>query len=155
APIFDKAEIPHFPTEDDAVRAFMHLVKHREATVALMATPPDVSSLFTPDVSAARKIIDRALAESREWLDPIEVAALLEAYSIPMVPTLSASSPDDAVAKAETFLARGQAVALKILSRDITHKSDVGGVVLGLTTKGGVRSAACEIIGRAKRARPD
>jgi acetyltransferase len=46
-------------------------------------------------------------------------------------------------------------VAVKILSRDITHKSDVGGVALGLTTRGGVRSAACEVIGRAKRARPD
>ena len=52
-----------------------------------------------------------------------------------MVPTVAASSPDDAVAKAETFLAQGNAVAVKILSRDITHKSDVGGVVLGLTTR--------------------
>jgi acetyltransferase len=155
APIFDKAAIPHFPTEDDAVRAFMHLVKYRQATNALMATPPNVSSLFAPDAGAARKIIDKVLAEGRQWLDPVEIAALFEAYSIPMVPTLAASNPDDAVTKAETFLARGQAVALKILSRDITHKSDVGGVVLGLTTKGGVRSAACEIIGRAKRALPD
>src|SRR5262249_5351801 len=49
APIFDSAKIPHFPTEDDAVRAFMHLVKHQEAIDLLMATPPNVSSLFTPD----------------------------------------------------------------------------------------------------------
>jgi acetyltransferase len=155
APIFDKARIPHFPTEDDAVRAFMNLVKHREATEALMATPPNVSSLFTPDVNAARKIVSQAWSEGREWLDPVEIAALFEAYSIPMVPTVAANDPDDAVAKAETFLAQGQPVAVKILSRDITHKSDVGGVVLGLTTKGGVRSAACDVIGRAKRARPD
>jgi acetyltransferase len=155
APIFDKSDIPHFPTEDDAVRAFMHLVKYREAAEALMATPPNVSSLFTPDVDAVRKIVAHALDEGRIWLDPVEIAALFEAYSIPMVPTAAASNPDDAVAKAESFLAKGQAVAVKILSRDITHKSDVGGVVLGLTTKGGVRSAACEVIGRAKRARPD
>jgi acetyltransferase len=155
ASIFDKTGIPHFPTEDDAVRAFMHLVKHREATEALTVTPPNVSSLFTPNVDAAKKIIGHALDEDRAWLDPIEIAALFEAYSIPMVPTLAASGPDDAVAKAETFLAQGQSVAVKILSRDITHKSDVGGVALGLTTKGGVRSAACEVIGRAKRARPD
>ena len=63
APIFDKAKIPHFPTEDDAVRAFMHLVKHREARELMMATPPNVSSLFTPDVKAARQTIEKALAE--------------------------------------------------------------------------------------------
>jgi acetyltransferase len=155
APIFDGAAIPHFPTEDDAVRAFVYLVKHREAREALMATPPNVSSLFRPDVDAARTIVAGALAESRSWLDPIEIAALFKAYDIPLVPTLAAQNADDAVAKAETFLAQGQAVTVKILSRDITHKSDVGGVVLGLTTKGGVRGAACEVIARAKSMRPD
>jgi acetyltransferase len=155
APIFDKAAIAHFPTEDDAVRAFMHLVKHREAMATLMATPPNVSSLFTPDKTAARAIVERASREGRHWLDPIEIAGLFEAYAIPMVPTLSAESPDAAAAKAESFLAQNLAVAVKILSRDITHKSDVGGVVLGVATKEGVRSAAAEIIARAKRARPE
>jgi len=155
ASIFDGARIPHFTTEDDAVRAFMHLVKHREAIEALMATPANVSSLFRPDVKAAREIMEGALKEGREWLDPIESAALFEAYSIPMVPTMAAASPDEATAKAEPFLEKGSAVAVKILSRDITHKSDVGGVVLGLTTKGGVRAAASEVIAKAKQVRPE
>jgi acetyltransferase len=155
AAIFDRAAIPHFATEDDAVQAFMHLVKHREATEALMATPPNVSSLFQPNVKAAREIVERALKEERTWLDPIEIFALFEAYFIPMVRTLAAATPDEAVARAEALLAQGLAVAVKILSRDITHKSDVGGVVLGLTTKGGVRNAACEVIAKAKHARPD
>jgi acetyltransferase len=155
APIFEAAAIPHFPTEDDAVRAFMHLVKHREATAALMATPPNVPSLFKPDVKAAGDIVEGALKEGRAWLDPIEISALFEAYSIPMVPTLAAATADEAVTKAEAFLAKGLAVAVKVLSRDITHKSDVGGVVLGLTTKGAVRIAVCEVMAKAKRARPD
>lgn len=155
APIFEAATIPHFPTEDDAVRAFMHLVKHREATTALMATPPNVSSLFEADVKAAREVIEGALKEGRAWLDPIEISTLFEAYSIPMVPTLAAATPDEAVAKAEAFLANGLPVAIKILSRDIRHKSDLGGVALGLTTKGAVRSAACEVMAKAKQARPD
>ena len=154
APIFDKAGIPHFQTEDDAVRAFMHLVKHREAMEALLATPPDVSSLFAPDVNAARKIVGNALKEGRSWLDPMEIADLFKAYDIPMVPTVAAESPDEAVTKAETFLAQNFPVAIKILSRDITHKSDVGGVVLGLTTKEGVRDAAASVMAKAKRARP-
>jgi len=155
ASIFDSAAIPHFPTEGDAVRAFMHLVKHREAKEALMATPPNVSSLFKSDVKAARRIVEGALKEGRTWLDPIEISALFEAYSIPMVPTLAATTPDEAVAQAEAFLAKGLPVAVKILSRGITHKSDIGGVVLGLTTKGAVRSAACEVMAKARQARPD
>ena len=155
APIFDKAEIPHFPTEDDAVRAFMHLVKHREATEALLATPPDVSSLFTPDVNAARKIVGGALREGRSWLDPIEISGLFKAYAIPMVPTLAAGSPDEAVTKAEPFLAQNLAVAIKVMSRDIRHKSDFGGVSLGLTTGDDVRDAAVRVMANAKRARPD
>ena len=155
APIFDKAAIPHFPTEDDAVRAFMHLVKHREVMAALMATPPNTSSLFEPDKTAARKIIEGALREGRLWLDPIEIAGLFAAYSIPMVPTLRAESPEQAAAAAEAFLAQNLAVAIKILSRDIAHKSDVGGVLLGVTTKDGVRDATSQVIARAKRARPE
>jgi acetyltransferase len=155
APIFEQASIPHFPTEDDAVRAFMHLVKHREAVDALMATPPNVSSLFTPDVAAAKAVIKTALADGRAWLDPVEIAALFAAYSIPMVPTLAAGDPEDAVQKAAPFLAQGQSVAVKIRSRDITHKSDIGGVMLSLSTRESVRDAAAEIMARARRARPE
>jgi acetyltransferase len=155
APIFDKAKIPHFPTEDDAVRAFMHLVQHREATEALKATPPDVTTLFTADVKSARGIIARALSDGRAWLDPIETAGLFAAYAIPMVPALAATGPDEAVTKAAPFLAHGLAVAIKILSRDITHKSDVGGVKLGLTTVEQVREAATDVMAKARRARPD
>jgi acetyltransferase len=155
APIFEQASIPHFPTEDDAVRAFMHLVKHREAVDALMATPPNVSSLFTPDVAAAKTVIKTALADGRAWLDPVEIAALFKAYAIPMVPTLAAGDPEDAVQKAAPFLAQGQSVAVKIRSRDITHKSDIGGVMLSLSTRESVRDAAAEIMTRARRARPE
>lgn len=155
APIFDKAAIPHFPTEDDAVRAFMHLVKHREAMEALMAVPPSVSSLFTPDVESARKLIANARNEGRAWLDPIEIAALFAAYDIPIVPTIAAASADEAAVKAAPFLGQGRSVAIKILSRDITHKSDIGGVILGLATGEEVRNAATRVLERARRARPD
>jgi acetyltransferase len=155
APIFHAAKIPHFPTEDDAVRAFMHLVKHREAMDLLMATPPNLSSLFTPDRDAAKKVIAAALADGRTWLDPVEVTALLGAYAIPMVPTLAARDADDAADKAAPFLAQGLHVAVKVHSREITHKSDVGGVILNLAGRDSVRDAANEVIVRARKARPE
>lgn len=152
---FDAAGIPNFATEDDAVRGFMHLVKHREAIQALSAVPPSMPADFVPEVDAARAIVKAAVAEGRRWLDPGEVKRLLDAYRIEMVPTLEAADPEQAVAFAETLLAQGSKVVLKVLSRDITHKSDVGGVVLNLATAGEVWAAAIDILARAKTLRPD
>ncbi|WP_338827121.1 bifunctional acetate--CoA ligase family protein/GNAT family N-acetyltransferase [Bradyrhizobium sp. 27S5] len=155
AATFEAAHIPHFPTEDDAVRAFTYLVRFREASVALAATPPGIASTFKPETAAARRIIAKALSEGREWLDPAEIVALFEAYDIPMVPTIAARDADDAAEKAAPFLARGLAVAVKLLSRDIRHKSDIGGVILGLLTRESVAEAARTVLARARSARPD
>jgi len=152
---FDAAGIPNFATEDDAVRGFMHLVKHREAIEALSAVPPSLPADFVPDVAAARTIVQAAVAEGRRWLDPPEVKRLLDAYQIDMVPTLEAVDPEQAVTLAESLFARGSKVVLKVLSRDITHKSDVGGVMLNLATSDEVRVAAADILARAKKLRPD
>lgn len=155
APIFDQVAIPHFPTEDDAVRSFMHLARHREAMEALMAIPPSTSRSFVPHPEPARKMIANVLAENRSWLDPVEIAALFKEYSIPMVPTLAAADADDAVEKASPFLEKGLTVVVKVRSRDITHKSDVGGVALNLATKQRVRDAVGDVMAKAHRARPD
>jgi acetyltransferase len=72
-----------------------------------------------------------------------------------MVETLAAESAEQAAVKAVPFLGQGLSVAVKILSRDITHKSDVGGVVLNLMTADEVRHAATEVMATARRARPE
>jgi acetyltransferase len=97
------AGIPNYPTEDDAVRGFMHLVRHREVVEALAQVPPAIPSEFAPDTDAARKIVAAALADGRQWLDPVEIKRLLEAYEIPMVPTFAAADAEQAVAHASTF----------------------------------------------------
>ena len=96
-----------------------------------------------------------ALADGRQWLDPVEIARLLEAYQIPMVPTFAAADVEQAVAHASALFAQGSAVALKIMSRDIVHKSDIGGVILDLTNADAVRSATADILARAKALRPE
>jgi acetyltransferase len=148
------AGIPSYPTEDDAVRGFMHLVQHREVVTALAQVPPALPGEFARDSDAARKIVVAALADDRQWLDPVEIARLFEAYQIPMVPTLAAADAEQAVVYASALFAENSAVALKIMSRDIVHKSDIGGVVLNLTNADAVRSAAADILARAKALRP-
>ena len=149
------AGIPNYPTEDDAVRGFMHLVRYREAVETLAQVPPAMPSEFEPDIDVARKIVATALADGRQWLEPVEIKRLFDAYDIAMVPTFAAANAEEAVAHAEAIFAQGSTVVLKIMSRDIVHKSDVGGVVLNLTSAAAVRRAAADIEARARSMRPD
>ncbi|OAF18725.1 bifunctional acetate--CoA ligase family protein/GNAT family N-acetyltransferase [Bradyrhizobium neotropicale] len=149
------ARIPNYPTEDDAVRGFMHLVRHREVVEELSQVPPAMPDTFVPDAEAARRIVVGAIADGRKWLEPVEIKRLLEAYDIAMVPTYAAADVDEAVAYANEMFAQGATVVLKIMSRDIVHKSDVGGVVLNLTTPEAVRVAAADILARARKLRPE
>src|SRR5262249_1979088 len=151
---FDRAGIPHYATETDAVHGFMHLVRHGEAVKILMATPPSLPEHFAPHRDAARAVVERALADGRNWLDPIEAARLLAAYAIPMVPTFLAASPEEAETVAAPLLGEGQCVAVKILSAAMVHKSDVDGVRLNLADGPAVRKAAAEVIANAKAVNP-
>jgi acetyltransferase len=146
--------IPNYPTENDAVSGFMHLVRHREVVEALAQVPPAMPSSFAPDTEAARRLVADALAGDRQWLDPIEIKRLFDAYDIAMVPTYAAADADQAVACATAIFAQGSTVVLKIMSRDIAHKSDVGGVVLNLASADAVRTATSEILARAKAMLP-
>jgi acetyltransferase len=149
-----RAGIPHYASETDAVRGFMHLVRYREGQDALMATPPSLPADYAPDVTRARDIVRKAVEARRAWLDPLEIAELLAAYAIPIVSVTLARDPDEAVAAARPLLKTGH-VAAKILSPDIVHKSDVGGVRLNLGDERAVREAVTDILARARSAKPE
>ena len=157
--VFETAGIPDYPTEAHAVAGFMHLVRYQASRQQLMATPPNLPQDFAPDALAVRPIIDAALrdggSDRRVWLDPIEIGKVLSAYGIAVTPASLACDPDEAVAAAKPHLAKGEAVVLKILSPDIVHKSEVGGVRLGLTSEQAVLQATAEILNRARAAKPD
>jgi acetyltransferase len=80
---------------------------------------------------------------------------LFEAYQIPIVPTFAAADAEQAAAHASRLFAQGATVVLKIMSRDIVHKSDVGGVVLNLTSVDVVRTATVDMLARVKAKRPE
>jgi acetyltransferase len=152
---FTAAGLPHYGTEADAVRGFMHVVRYVEASDALMETPPSVPEDFTPDVDAARQAIRDTLREARRWLDPIAAAQVLTAYGIPVLSAVLARDVEEAAAAAKPFLATGTSVAIKIHSPDIAHKSDIDGVRLGVASEAAVREAATDIMTRARSARPE
>lgn len=150
----ETAEIPHYPSETDAVRGFMHLVRYREAIDHLMETPASLPENLTPDTTAARRVIEGAIANGRTWLDPVEISLLFAAYSIPVASAILARDADEAAAAAAPLLTRGGTVAVKILSPDIVHKSDIGGVRLNLGTEKAVRDAAADVLARARASKP-
>ena len=80
---------------------------------------------------------------------------LLSAYAIPVAPVALARDPDEAAVAAAPLLAEGGTVVVKILSPDIVHKSEVGGVRLNLTSAQAVADATADILARARAAKPD
>lgn len=152
---FARAGIPRFSTDADAVQGFLHLVRYREAQDDLMRTPDSLPRDFVPDRASARAIVATALAEGRTWLDPVAVGGLLAAYGIPSLPLTLAPDADAAAAAGWSIIAKGGTVALKLVSPDIVHKSDVGGVRLDLTSEADIREAAAEIVVGVRTLRPD
>jgi acetyltransferase len=144
--------IPSYDTPEQAVAAFMHVVGYRRSQEALMETPPSVPEAFAPDVQRARALLERASAEGRAWLTEPEAKEMLAAYGVPVVTTRSAKTPQEAAVYAAEI---GGPVVLKVLSPDITHKSDMGGVHLDLMGPAAVRDAAQQMWHKLETAFPD
>lgn len=149
--VFSAAGIPTYATPESAVRGFLTLVKYRRAQERLMQTPPSVAEGFGPDAAAARAVIEAALGEARDVLTEHEAKQVLAAYGIPVVETRIARSVDEAAGIAGQL---GFPLALKILSPEISHKSDVGGVMLNLESVPEVRAAAEAMLRRCAERRP-
>jgi acetyltransferase len=145
------AQLPDFETPERAVRAFMYLVRYRQNQDLLLETPTAGQPSQEIDLERARGLIRQALDDRREWLDPAEVAAFLACYNIPFART---QAVQDAKSAADAARQMNAPVALKIRSRDVVHKSDVGGVALNLTSPAEVAAAAARMNEKILQALP-
>lgn len=136
--IFSLAGIPDFDTPEDAVQGFAQVMQYRRNQRLLMQVPT-MEKLAAPDKAAVREIVSSAAREGRAALSEPEAKAILAAYGIPVSQTRVAKSVEQV---AEQARAIGFPVAIKILSPDISHKSDVGGVVLDIETEVAATEAA-------------
>jgi acetyl coenzyme A synthetase (ADP forming)-like protein len=142
--VLEDAGVPCYPFPERAVRALAHVVTLARRRPA--ASPPAVA------VDEARRAAAVAGARNAGTLGILEGGPLLEAYGIDVVPARPARTPSEAAAVARAL---GRPVAIKILSPDIAHKTDVGGVVLGLGTPEDVAAAAQAMLARVARTRPE
>jgi acetyltransferase len=149
---FTAAKKPSFRTPEPAVEVFSYLSDYYRNQKLLMQMPGPLSHHLEPDVEGARMVIDGALLERRKVLNEMESKALLSAFHIPVAKTMIARSPNEALLIAEQL---GFPVAMKVNSRDITHKTDAGGVLLNLGNAQAVRAAYHEIMDNVQRNRPN
>jgi acetyltransferase len=148
----DAAGLPVFSTPESAVTAFMHQVRRQKLQDLLMEAPKAGEGEEHGGREGVRQIISNALSAEREWLTAQEANAVLKAYGIPIVEMRVAMTPDEAAKIATTL---GFPVAIKIMSPDIIHKSDVGAVVLNLKDGPAVSRAAATMLLRLADAQPE
>jgi len=140
--ILNHAHIPSFEYPDDAVRMFSYMWQYSQNLKTLYETPtlpPHFKSNGTvSSFDQSEQIINQVRASGRTILTEFESKQLLAAYHIPIVETRIATSEADAVKHASEI---GYPVVLKLYSETITHKTDVGGVMLNLKDADAVKSA--------------
>ncbi len=140
--ILNNAGIPTYAYPDTAARLYNYMWRYARNVNALYETPRYGGSNESADREGAAAIIDKVRLTGRTILTEQESKAILAAYGIPVLPSVIATSADDAVAAAAGM---GYPVVLKIHSETITHKTDVGGVILNLKDEAAVRTAFASI----------
>jgi acetyltransferase len=140
--LFRKAGIPTFDSPERAVRAFMDLYHYSRNIEMLQQIPEKLPDRLDFDHHKAQKLIDTGLSRENGLLSEVESKQLLASYGIAVNPAEEAYTEDQAIAAAEKI---GFPVVVKVVSTDISHKSDMGGVVLDVRDPEGVRKAYQQI----------
>ncbi len=148
--ILRKNGIPAFTTPEHAVSTFMYMYSYTKNLELLYETPEELSvELSIP--TFLKEILRRASEERRKVLNFPESLSFLEAYKIPTVKTLVAKTPKDAAIAASKL---GYPLVLKVLSPQITHKSEVEGVILNIWSLEQVQASFKELEERVRKHKP-
>jgi acetyltransferase len=131
--------LPIFPTPEAAVRGARHLAQERRNRAAASELPTSEVLKIAPDRAAVSRIFAAAREAGRDVLREDEALAVLAAYGIGTAACRVVATPADAAAAASLL---GFPVVLKVLGLGLRHKSDQGGVALGLEGPGDVLRSA-------------
>ena len=141
--LFRSRGVPTYATPESAVEAFAATAAYRANQEMLLQVPEPLSTPDVPDREGARLIIENALADGRRLLDAVESKAVLASFGIPIVRSMPARDPAEALAIGEEI---GFPLVMKIHSTDISHKSDVDGVRVGIRNGRELQAAWREMI---------
>ena len=134
-----KAGIPAYIFPESAARALSAINRQVEWAARLAANPVPLDV----DRDAATAILDGAMRDGRESLTEFESLALLRAYGIPVAESRFATGQGDLAAAGQSL---GYPLVIKLVSPDVSHKTDVGGVRLGITSEAQLHEEYHELI---------
>ncbi|MGE5356248.1 MAG: GNAT family N-acetyltransferase [Deltaproteobacteria bacterium] len=150
--ILDQGKIPTFVVPEKAVTTFMDMVKYTKNIDLLYQTPANIPSQFAPEKEKTRELFKKIVDENRYILNETEAKEVLRNYQIPVTQFELATTEDEAEAIAEKI---GYPLVMKIASPDILHKTDAGGVALGIESKEIARKKFRKIMESARNYKPD
>jgi acetyltransferase len=150
--ILNANNIPTYTTPEQAIRTYMYMYNYQRNIDLLYETPEEIPVDAAPPKRPIMAILRNAAFENREILTEDEAKKILKYYNFPVVKTAVANNVDEAVLFAQEM---GFPVVLKILSPQIIHKSDAGGVILNVNSPQKVREAFEVLIQRATAYNPN
>ncbi|NIS82376.1 MAG: CoA-binding protein [Anaerolineales bacterium] len=148
AEVLEAHKVPNFAFPERAASVFKSMSTYRRYRSEALPT----FETFQVDRLSTRQTIDDALSSGRVAIGDAEARAILNAYDLRTPPSEVADTPEQAVEIANSM---GYPVVLKVASPDILHKTDVGGVKIGLQNASDVRDAFDLITYRARRYLPE
>jgi acetyltransferase len=146
---FAAGGIALFETPDEAIRGFSYLVQARDGGGVRAPEPRPISDTV---LAKARHLVSDVRSDNRTVMSELEAKTLLRLFGVPVVPTRQIETPQAAMIACAELKAP---YALKIVSPDLTHKSDIGGVVLGLSDANAVRTAAEAMLRHIRAGHPE
>jgi len=146
--ILQDNKIPNYRFPERAISSFNVMVKYKNA----LDLPKESAGEFRVDKAKVKKILDDAAKSGQKEIPEYTARDIIESYGFRLPKSILAKSAAEAKAAADKA---GYPVVMKIASPDILHKSDVGGVKVGLKNAAEVEAAFDEIIKRSKAAVPN
>jgi len=147
--IIQRRNIPHYQLPEDMCKAFSSAYNFKKRLSKKTSAPETFNDV---DVKSAKSILKKAVNEGRKFLTEEEGIKILDAYKLPILPNGLAKSEDEAEKIAKKI---GFPVVLKIMSEDIIHKFDLGGVRLNINSIEETRRAFSEIMRNVNAAMPE
>ena len=150
--IFYQNNIPCYDTPEKAIKTYMYMYRYKRNLELLYETPRELSVDLAPPRHHLKVMIRRAIGEKRDVLMADEAERFMKVYGIPVPEGGLARSVGEAMIIASKI---GYPVVLKIVSPDIVHKVDVGGVITGIHNENQLREAFNKLLDNVKRNAPN
>jgi len=149
--VFAESNIPTYETPEDAVKTYMYMYKYGRNLELLYETPAELSVDQAPPKSNLKALIARLAKEGTTTVSEKDSKRFLSNYGIPTTKPYFAHNVEAAVRLANEI---GYPVVLKIASPEITHKTDIGGVVTGIESDKALKSEYEAMVQRVKLSHP-